>query len=126
MTNKEQLHLFKNYSIKAGEQNEMCIRDSCSTDEVSYYLGLGFFVWYTGNKDIIDDKECRVFAVSYTHLTQIDEKLQISVHVMSSTDIHNFLKERPELLIQQEEEQELSLIHISVFILECIVHGSFI
>lgn len=30
----------------------------CSTDEVSYYLGLGFFVWYTGNKDMIDDKEC--------------------------------------------------------------------
>lgn len=42
----------------------------------------------------------------FFHVTQIDEKLQISVHVMSSTDIHNFLKERPELLIQQEEEQE--------------------
>lgn len=42
----------------------------------------------------------------FFRVTQIDEKLQISVHVMSSTDIHNFLKERPELLIQQEEEQE--------------------
>lgn len=42
----------------------------------------------------------------FFRVTHIDEKLQISVHVMSSTDIHNFLKERPELLIQQEEEQE--------------------
>ena len=42
----------------------------------------------------------------FFRVTQIDEKLQISVHVMSSTDIHNFLKERPELLIQQEEAQE--------------------
>ena len=42
----------------------------------------------------------------FFRVTQIDEKLQISVHVMCPTDIHAFLGDRPELLIQQEEEQE--------------------
>ena len=42
----------------------------------------------------------------FFRVTQIDEKLQISVHVICPTDIHDFLEERPELLIQQEEEQE--------------------
>ena len=65
----------------------MCIRDSsdtvqnayellCSTDEVSYYLGLGFFVWYTGNKDMIDDKECRVFVLG----KDLDDHIEVKNH----------------------------------------------
>ena len=48
----------------------------CSTDEVSYYLGLGFFVWYTGNKDIIDDKECRVFVLG----KDLDDHIEVKNH----------------------------------------------
>ena len=39
-------------------------------------------------------------------MTQIEEKLQISVHVVCQEDIHIFLAERKDLLIQQEEEDE--------------------
>ena len=48
----------------------------CSTDEVSYYLGLGFFVWYTGNKDMIDDKECRVFVLG----KDLDDHIEVKNH----------------------------------------------
>ncbi|VUX17841.1 hypothetical protein [Blautia obeum] len=48
----------------------------CSTDEVSYYLGLGFFVWYTGNKDMIDEKECRVFVLG----KDLDDHIDVKNH----------------------------------------------
>ena len=35
-----------------------------------------------------------------------NEKLQISVHIMSQEDIRPYLAEKPGLLIEQEEEQE--------------------
>ena len=54
----------------------------CSTDEVSYYLGLGFFVWYTGNKDMIDDKECRVFVLG----KDLDDHIEVKNHYAVSDD----------------------------------------
>ena len=39
-------------------------------------------------------------------VTQIEEKLQISVHITSQEDIRPYLAEKPGLLIEQEEEQE--------------------
>lgn len=42
----------------------------------------------------------------FFRVTQIEEKLQISVHVVCQEDIHIFLAERQDLLIQQEEEDE--------------------
>lgn len=47
-----------------------------------------------------------VVSAVFFRVTQIEEKLQISVHVVCLTDIRIFLAERPDLLIQQEEEQE--------------------
>ena len=47
-----------------------------------------------------------VVSAVFFRVTQIEEKLQISVHVICLTDIRIFLAERPDLLIQQEEEQE--------------------
>ena len=41
----------------------------------------------------------------FFRVTQIEEKLQISVHVVCLADIRNFLAERPDLLIQQEEQE---------------------
>ena len=54
----------------------------CSTDEVSYYLGLGFFVWYTGNKDMIDDKECRVFVLG----KDLDDHIEVKNHYAVSDE----------------------------------------
>ena len=42
----------------------------------------------------------------FFRVTQIEEKLQISVHIMSQEDIRPYLTEKPGLLIEQEEEQE--------------------
>lgn len=39
-------------------------------------------------------------------MTHIEEKLQISVHIVSQEDIRPYLAEKPGLLIEQEEEQE--------------------
>lgn len=47
-----------------------------------------------------------VVSAVFFRVTQIEEKLQISVHVVCLIDIRIFLTERPDLLIQQEEEQE--------------------
>ena len=60
-----------------------------------------FFEWLT--EQLFD-----VVTSVFFRVTQIEEKLQISVHVVCACqeDIHIYLTERPELLIQQEEEQE--------------------
>ena len=60
-----------------------------------------FFEWLT--EQLFD-----VVTSVFFRVTQIEEKLQISVHVVCvcQEDIHIYLTERPELLIQQEEEQE--------------------
>lgn len=42
----------------------------------------------------------------FFRVTQIEEKLQISVHITSQEDIRPYLAEKPGLLIEQEEEQE--------------------
>lgn len=42
----------------------------------------------------------------FFRVTQIEEKLQISVHITSQEDIRPYLTEKPGLLIEQEEEQE--------------------
>ena len=42
----------------------------------------------------------------FFRVTQIEEKLQISVHIVSQEDIRSYLAEKPGLLIEQEEEQE--------------------
>ena len=47
-----------------------------------------------------------VMSSVFFRVTQIEEKLQISVHIVCPVDIRTFLPERPELFIQQEEEQE--------------------
>ena len=60
-----------------------------------------FFEWLT--EQLFDVVTSVLFRV-----TQIEEKLQISVHVVCvcQEDIRIYLAEKPELLIQQEEEQE--------------------
>ena len=42
----------------------------------------------------------------FFRVTQIEEKLQISVHITSQEDIRQYLTEKQGLLIEQEEEQE--------------------
>ena len=42
----------------------------------------------------------------FFRVTQIEEKLQISIHITSQEDIRPYLAEKPGLLIEQEEEQE--------------------
>lgn len=42
----------------------------------------------------------------FFRVTHIEEKLQISVHIVSQEDIRLYLAEKPGLLIEQEEEQE--------------------
>ena len=60
-----------------------------------------FFEWLT--EQLFD-----VVTSVFFRVTQIEEKLQISVHVVCvcQEDIRIYLAERSELLIQQEEEQE--------------------
>ena len=33
------------------------------TDEVSYYLGLGMSLWYTGTEEYIEGRNCPVFVI---------------------------------------------------------------
>ena len=42
----------------------------------------------------------------FFRVTHIEEKLRISVHIVSQEDIRPYLAEKPGLLIEQEEEQE--------------------
>ena len=37
------------------------------TDEVSYYLGLGMSLWYTGTEEYIEGRNCPVFAIGTDH-----------------------------------------------------------
>ncbi len=62
---------------------------------------MNFFEWLT--EQLFD-----VVTAVFFRVTQIEEKLQISVHVVCVclVDIRIYLAERSELLIQQEEEQE--------------------
>ena len=39
----------------------------CETDEVSYYLELGMSIQYTGEQEIIDGRECWIFALGTEH-----------------------------------------------------------
>ena len=37
------------------------------TDEVSYYLGLGMSLWYTGMEEYIEERNCPVFVIGTDH-----------------------------------------------------------
>ena len=37
------------------------------TDEVSYYLGLGMSLWYTGTDEYIEGRNCPVFVLGTDH-----------------------------------------------------------
>lgn len=37
------------------------------TDEVSYYLGLGMSLWYTGTEEYIEERNCPVFVIGTDH-----------------------------------------------------------
>lgn len=37
------------------------------TDEVSYYLGLGMSLWYTGTEEYIEGRNCQVFVIGTDH-----------------------------------------------------------
>ena len=37
------------------------------TDEVSYYLGLGMSLWYTGTEEYIEGRNCQVFVLGTDH-----------------------------------------------------------
>lgn len=37
------------------------------TDEVSYYLGLGMSLWYTGTEEYIEGRNCSVFVIGTDH-----------------------------------------------------------
>ena len=37
------------------------------TDEVSYYLGLGMSLWYTGTEEYIEGRNCPVFVLGTDH-----------------------------------------------------------
>ena len=67
--------IYSNTMVTSKEGN-MSVSYRPSIDEVSYYLGLGFFVWYTGNKDMIDDKECRVFVLG----KDLDDHIEVKNH----------------------------------------------
>lgn len=41
----------------------------------------------------------------FFRVTHIEEKLQISVHIVSQEDIRPYLAEKPGLLIEQEEQE---------------------
>ena len=42
----------------------------------------------------------------FYRVSQIDEDLRISVHIVSEADLHDLVSERPELKVQQEDENE--------------------
>ena len=37
------------------------------TDEVSYYLGIGMSLWYTGTEEYIEGRNCPVFVLGTDH-----------------------------------------------------------
>lgn len=39
-------------------------------------------------------------------MSQIDDALRISVHIVSEVDLRGVMSERPELKVQQEDENE--------------------
>ena len=46
----------------------MIAREQLSeTDEVSYYLGLGMSLWYTGTAEYIEGRNCPVFVLGTDH-----------------------------------------------------------
>ncbi len=51
----------------------------CETDEVSYYLGLGMSVQYTGEHEVIDGRECWIFALGTEHDGQFVRELYYGV-----------------------------------------------
>ena len=42
----------------------------------------------------------------FYRVSQIDDALRISVHIVSEADLRGFMSERPELKVQQEDENE--------------------
>ena len=68
----------------------------CADDVLKCY---DFFEWLI--EQLFDVMNSVFFRV-----THIEEKLQISVHIVSQEDIRPYLAEKPGLLIEQEEEQE--------------------
>lgn len=68
----------------------------CADDVLKCY---DFFEWLI--EQLFDVMNSVFFRV-----THIEEKLQISVHIVSQKDIRPYLAEKPGLLIEQEEEQE--------------------
>ena len=42
----------------------------------------------------------------FYRVSQIDEDLRISVHIVSEADLRDLVSERPELKVQQEDENE--------------------
>ena len=42
----------------------------------------------------------------FYRVSQIDDALRISVHIVSEADLRGFMLERPELKVQQEDENE--------------------
>lgn len=51
----------------------------CATDEVSYYLGYGFCVMYTGNKEVIHGRECMIFVLGKEHEDHFETKSHYAV-----------------------------------------------
>lgn len=51
----------------------------CETDEVSYYLGLGMSIQYTGEHEVIDGRECWIFALGTEHDGQFVRELYYGV-----------------------------------------------
>ncbi len=51
----------------------------CGTDEVSYYLGLGMSVQYTGEHEVIDGHDCWIFALGTEHDGQFVRELYYGV-----------------------------------------------
>lgn len=54
-----------------GDDSELDIRIAreqlSETDEVSYYLGLGMSLWYTGTEEYIEGRNCPVFVLGTDH-----------------------------------------------------------
>ena len=42
----------------------------------------------------------------FYRVSQIDDALRVSVHIVSEADLRGFISERPELKVQQEDENE--------------------
>ena len=42
----------------------------------------------------------------FYRVSQIDDAVRVSVHIVSEADLRGFISERPELKVQQEDENE--------------------